>query len=48
MNDVTLNLKNKIQEFAKQNPDLKVIEIQSSEKSIKRIYNLFFENFLET
>ena len=48
VNDVTLNLKNKIQEYSKLNPDLKVIEIQSSEKSIKRIYNLFFENFLET
>ena len=48
VNDVTLNLKNKIQEYSKQNLDLQVIEIQSSEKSIKRIYNLFFENFLET
>lgn len=48
VNDVTLNLKNKIQEYSKQNPDLQVIEIQSSEESIKKIYNLFFENFLET
>lgn len=48
VNDVTLNLKNKIQEYSKNNPDLKVIEIQSNEKSINKIYNLFFENFLET
>ena len=48
VNNLTLNIKTKITEFAKNNPDLQVIEIQSSEKSIKRIYNLFFENFLET
>jgi len=48
VNTVTLDLKNKIQEFSKNNPDLQVIEIQSSEKQIKDIYNLFFENFFET
>ncbi|MCF7834488.1 efflux RND transporter permease subunit [Candidatus Gracilibacteria bacterium] len=48
INNFTIQLKELIKEYSNQHPDLKVIEIQSSEKSIKKIYNLFFENFFQT
>lgn len=48
LNELTVQLQKKVDEFRKQNPDLQTIEIQSSKNIINQTYNLFLENFRET
>jgi hypothetical protein len=45
---LTADLKSEIQKFSAKNPEFTFIETTSQEDSIKRIYNLFMENFWET